>query len=192
MEEQFKEWVSELPITIEGLTVSDCHIFWQGDCPAEFRMYVDGFITLSGNILHQSVMTGQWMFISPAGKLLREVNTEEAERLSKVCTAVTLVTNVPWFQFNPHEKILVSEITDEEILSLLHSAEWEEDSQSNYQLTHYRCHYNSEKHSLSVEEVCVNEYGSCYGRGIYTTIQLPTNRKVEWVAGWTDITASSK
>jgi hypothetical protein len=65
------------------------------------------------------------------------------------------------------------------------TTQWVETEYNNYQLTHYQCHYNPATHSARVEEVCVNQYGSMYGIGLYTTIQLPTNLPApEWEFGW--------
>lgn len=35
----------------------------------------------------------------------------------------------------------------------------------NYQHTHNRVRYDPDSTTLSYEEVCINEYGSCYGIG---------------------------
>lgn len=146
------------------------------------------FITNQGNFLVQAE-TGKFMFVTPCGELLREVEQAEGIYLQSVCLPAMVDIPSDWWKFNPEEDILVSEITDEEIRQLLKNAEWEESGGNNYQLTDYRCHYNSESHTLNVQEVCVNEYGSCYGRGFYTTVQLPINRKVSWNPAWTDISA---
>jgi hypothetical protein len=50
------------------------------------------------------------------------------------------------------------------------------EERNNYQHTHDRVHYNPETGQLSSEEVCINEHGSCYGRGIYKYVTIPT----EW------------
>lgn len=50
------------------------------------------------------------------------------------------------------------------------------DNSNNYSHTHDRIHYNPNSGHISFEEVCVNEYGSCYGRGVYGDAYIP----VEW------------
>jgi hypothetical protein len=46
----------------------------------------------------------------------------------------------------------------------------------NYQHTHDRVHYNPETGHIQFEEVCINEYGSCFGRGIGGEAHIP----IEW------------
>lgn len=64
--------------------------------------------------------------------------------------------------------------------------QWEETEYNNYQLTHYQCHYNASNHGVTVEEVCVNQYGSMYGIGLFTIIDLPAEIPApDWGFGWT-------
>jgi hypothetical protein len=49
---------------------------------------------------------------------------------------------------------------------------------NNYQHTHDRVHFNNDTHFLSLEEVCVNEYGSCYGRDIGFFVGVPTSVEI--------------
>lgn len=58
----------------------------------------------------------------------------------------------------------------------LYFADVQSEGQNNYQHTHNRIHFNPNTGMLSAEEVCINEYGSSYGRGIYMNIIIPT----EW------------
>ena len=49
---------------------------------------------------------------------------------------------------------------------------------NNYQHTHDRVHFNNDTRHLQLEEVCINEYGSCYGREIGFAVDVPANVKV--------------
>ena len=60
---------------------------------------------------------------------------------------------------------------------------------NNYQHTHDRVHFNPYTRQLSLEEVCVNEYGSCYGREIGFFITVPASVEIPEVLinnGWFD------
>ena len=44
---------------------------------------------------------------------------------------------------------------------------------NNYQHTHDRVHFNNDTRHLQLEEVCINDYGSCYGREIGFAVDVP-------------------
>lgn len=55
----------------------------------------------------------------------------------------------------------------------------------NYQLTNYQCFYSPDFHSVTVEEVCINQYGSMFGIGLYCIINLPKEIPApNWLGGW--------
>lgn len=62
---------------------------------------------------------------------------------------------------------------------------WECDGQpENYQLTNYQLTYLP-AHLVLVEEVCINQYGSRFGIGPYTIIDLPKEIPApNWLGGW--------
>jgi hypothetical protein len=55
--------------------------------------------------------------------------------------------------------------------------------------THWRVHYDEETHSIHWEDVCINEYGSCFGIGRFGCVDLPNNMPApDWGRfGWDDI-----
>ena len=59
----------------------------------------------------------------------------------------------------------------------------------NYVHTDYRCHYDPKKNIIYAEQVCINEYGSCFGIGLFANLQLNKGEKVDWHLNWTDIEA---
>lgn len=64
--------------------------------------------------------------------------------------------------------------------------QWEETIYQNYLLTHYQCHYHASNHCVTVQEVCVNQYGSMYDIGLFATIDLPKEIPApDWGFGWT-------
>jgi hypothetical protein len=44
---------------------------------------------------------------------------------------------------------------------------------NNYSHTHDQVNYNPETGLLSLEEVCINEYGGKYGRNVYKSVIIP-------------------
>lgn len=50
-----------------------------------------------------------------------------------------------------------------ELVDLIESSAIEFEEVNNYTHTHWRCRYHPEERYISFEEVCVNEYGSCFG-----------------------------
>jgi hypothetical protein len=53
-----------------------------------------------------------------------------------------------------------------------------EGGSNNYQHTHDRVHFNNESRWLTLEEVCINEYGSCYGRNVGFGCTVPQDVKI--------------
>ena len=49
---------------------------------------------------------------------------------------------------------------------------------NNYQHTHDRVHFNNDTRHLQLEEVCINEYGSCYGREIGFAVDVPESVRI--------------
>jgi len=49
---------------------------------------------------------------------------------------------------------------------------------NNYQHTHDRVHFNNDTRRLQLEEVCINQYGSCYGREIGFAVNVPANVEI--------------
>ena len=49
---------------------------------------------------------------------------------------------------------------------------------NNYQHTHDRVHFNNDTRHLQLEEVCINEYGSCYGREIGFAVNVPLDVEI--------------
>lgn len=80
-------------------------------------------------------------------------------------------------------------LSDNELYELLYNANWDWENQNNYQHTHYRCRYHPESHTISAEEVCINEYGSYYGRNVWCVVDVPKDRTVNWDMNWTDLEA---
>jgi hypothetical protein len=52
---------------------------------------------------------------------------------------------------------------------------------NNYQHTHDRVHFNNDTRRLTLEEVCINEYGSCYGRDLGFVVNVPNNVEIPQV-----------
>ena len=82
------------------------------------------YITNQGNFLVQAA-SGKFMFVTPCGELLREVDHSEGIYLQSVCLPALVDVPNNWWKFNPEETVLVSEITDKEILQLLLNAQWD-------------------------------------------------------------------
>lgn len=53
-----------------------------------------------------------------------------------------------------------------------------DEGSNNYAYTHDKVHYDPKTGRLSLEEVCLNGEGGCYGRGVYGQAYIPT----EWNA----------
>jgi hypothetical protein len=60
---------------------------------------------------------------------------------------------------------------------------------NNYMHTHDRVHFDNDTRQLSLEEVCINDYGSCYGREIgfavtvSASVEIPevlTGKGLQW------------
>lgn len=49
---------------------------------------------------------------------------------------------------------------------------------NNYQHTHYRVHFNNDTRHLQLEEVCINEYGSCHGCELGFAVDVPVNVEI--------------
>lgn len=49
---------------------------------------------------------------------------------------------------------------------------------NNYQHTHDRVEFDNETSQLILEEVCLNDYGSCYGRGVGFVCNVPENVEI--------------
>lgn len=52
---------------------------------------------------------------------------------------------------------------------------------NNYQHTHDRVHFNNDTRHLQLEEVCINECGSCYGREIGFAVDVPLDVEIPQV-----------
>ena len=78
-----------------------------------------------------------------------------------------------------------------EVKKMLESAEFQSEGPvENYQHTHWRCHYEPVSGIINAERVCKNEYGSCFGIGLYARIYLSVDQTVEWDNNWTGISVA--
>lgn len=66
----------------------------------------------------------------------------------------------------------------------------EGEESNNWVHTHNRVRYYPETHTIVWEEVCINEYGSCYGINRWGDMKLPEDMPPPvWWANWTDLEA---